>query len=305
MEKSDKNGSLPDNWVSFYEEMIKRATVYIKNQYWAIDENTLALWLNNFQKDDEKLLSALIIYRLIYRNKKPMLSMYNHIIQAILPSILEKLALYNETSIDSFINKIETNPWGLNFRFSTITEVDASPSKSGAQLLREFKRDGPFHEKMLFSISNLPVIDPKIKALVFFDDFMGTGEQFDIMLENIKDKINDIQIIYCPLAAHADGIAFIEKKYPSIILAPVEILDDNYNFFNKAHMPKLLENFDINTLKKTYYSLLAKTKLDERKFLGRGEQALTYIFSLSSPNNSLPILTYRDQEINWERLFAR
>ena len=296
---------LPDNWESFYKEMIDRSKIYINNSYWGITEVQLALWLKNFKSNEEKFLSALIIYRLMYRNIKPRISMYKHIIQVILPTILEKHGLYNENSLEVFLKKIEVNPWDLPFKFSTIIGVDKKISKSGPQLLREFRREGFFHPDLEIAPDELPIKDPKIKALVLFDDFLGTGKQFKKFYKKIQDNVKNLLIIYCPLAAHSEGIAKLASIYPHIIVEPVELLNKNYHFFDKTYMPKLAENLDIEDLKKVYINMLTKTKLPKKDYFGYGNQALTYIFNFSSPNNSLPILTYYDIDILWEKLFSR
>lgn len=293
---------LPDEWESFYCEMKTRAKEYIRIKYWDIKEEILVLWLKNFSTDHEKFISALIIYRLIYRNREPRLSMYNQIVEVLLPNILEKNNIYTILSLDDFHYKLQYTPLELPFRFSTIVNVDSSPAKSGATLLREFKRFKEFHSDMEVSMNNLKNID--IKSIVLFDDFMGTGKQFETFMEIIKNEIGDIILIYCPLAAHIDGIKHINKLYPNIIISPVEILDSKNSFFSQEYFPKLAEDINIEGLQKVYENMIKdKPSIIKDGYLGFGEQALTYIFDMSSPNNSLPVLSNKDN--NWERIFPR
>lgn len=295
---------LPKEWESFYTEMHTRAKSYIRIDYWDISEEELDLWLSNFQSDEEKFLSAIIIYRLIYRNEQPRLSMYHHIIEILLPSILEEKGIYTATSLDQFHHDLKHSFHNIPFRFATIEGVDGRASKSGHEILRNFARKGSFHSSLEISINNIETLDPdNTKAIILLDDIMGTGEQFDTYLQNFQSKLENFTLIYCPLSAHIDAINYISSKYPDVIVSPVEILEHKYTFFDSSFIPKIAENIDMDEFKEFYCNFAkSKTKL-RRGLLGKGDQALTYIFDVSSPNNSLPILTYEDE--NWHKLFPR
>lgn len=294
---------LPEGWENFSEEMSKRAKKYIEIGYWDITLESLSLWKKNFITDKEIFLSALIIYRIIYRNKMPRLSMYRDIIERILPNELKKLDFYPTDTLNNFINHIETNPWKLPFRFTTIEGVDKSSSKSGAQLLREFRRFGKFHPKLESNIEDESKSKDKIPIIVIFDDFMGTGNQFEAFLKINDPYRKNLKLIYCPLTAHEEGINYIRTNYPEVIVSPVEILDNNYSFFSHEYMPKISEEIKMEDLRQLYSDVMKRTKLRPEQYFGYGEKSLLYIYDLSSPNNSLPILTYNDQ--NWTNIFER
>ncbi len=295
---------LPEEWESFYTEMCKRAKDYIRISYWDITEEDLDLWLFNFKEDEEKFLSAIIIYRLIYRNEQPRLSMYHHIIEVLLPSILEEQGIYVVSSLDQFHYDLQHSFNNIPFKFATIENVDTKASKSGHEILRNFARKGSFHSSLEISINNIEDLDTeKTKAIILLDDIMGTGEQFDTYLQTFQSKLEKFTLIYCPLTAHIDAISYIRDKYPDVIVSPVEILEQNYTFFDSSFMPKIAENINMDEFKEFYCSFIkSKTKL-KKILLGKEDQALTYIFDVSSPNNSLPILTYADE--NWNKLFPR
>ncbi len=295
---------LPEEWESFYTEMYKRAKDYIRISYWNINEEDLDLWLSNFKEDREKFLSSLIIYRLIYRNEQPRLSMYHHIIEILLPSILEEKGIYVVTSLDQFHYDLQHSFHNIPFRFATIESVDKKASKSGHEILRNFARMGSFHSSLETSIDTVEDLDTeKVKAIILLDDIMGTGEQFETYLKKFKSKLENFILIFCPLAAHIDAISYIGDRYPDVIVSPVEVLEQEYTFFDSSFMPKIAENIDMAVLEGYYRSfVMSKTKL-RKNLLGKEDQALSYIFDVSSPNNSLPILTYEDE--NWDKLFPR
>lgn len=296
---------LPDEWEAFYEDMIGRAKQYIVIKYWDISEDDFLLWLQNFETDHQKFLAAIIIYRIIYRNINPMLSMFRYISDIILPNVLEELHIYTIDSLESFHNKLKEG-YGVPILFSAIEDVDGQTGKSGSTIIREFARKGSFHNRLKVSAQNFKDIDrSKIKMVVLFDDIMGTGEQFNTFLKKYYQDLEDLVCLYTPLTATSLGLkSFNNDEYPNVIIKPVEILDENYSFFKKKFMPKIAENIDIEDLLHVYEDLVkSKTRLTSNNILGRESLALTYIFSVSTPNNTLPIFSYNDK--NWNAIFPR
>jgi hypothetical protein len=299
--------NLPDNWEEFYIEMCTRAKKYIILSYWSISEPTLCIWLSNFKTNHEKFFSALLIYKIIYRNKISRISMYHDIVDIFLPNVLEENNIQEFKSLNELNNLLKSSPWSLCFKFTTITDVDTSPSKSGSQLLREFQREGRFHKKMQITLSEMENLsnNEKIKAIVIFDDIMGTGEQFETYLNKCQDYHSRFLFIYCPLVAHKRGMEYIKSKFPDVVLLPVEEVDDTYSFFDNSYFPKIAENIEISDLNSFYFKLIKeKTNLAKKDYYGKNKQALTYFFDLSTPNNTLPIFWY-EKDSEWECLFPR
>lgn len=298
---------LPDNWKIFYDEIIKKTKELIKVHYFDdIKQDDLILWLSNFDTDEEKFLSSLLLYKLIYRSEESLLSMYRHIVDILLPNILEKKGLYTITSIEKFHEELKNKYTKLPFVFSTVEFIDDDPAKSGHQLLRLFARKGSFHNNRKISVKKLAELNKDIvKAIVIFDDIVGTGEQFLDYLKATESFHKDFLFIYFPLAASFDALEHIKKEYEGIIIQPVEIFDEDNFFFSKKGFPKhISEELDIEWLKKVYIDLMKrKTFLKEKSLLGYGDKSLTYFLNISAPNNSLEIFTYKDQ--NWHNLFNR
>lgn len=294
---------LPPEWESFYEDMTWNARKYIKINFWQIKEEDFLLWLKNFETDHEKFIAALIIYRIIYRNNDSMLSMYYYIIDIILPNVLADLG-FELPHLDELHKRLNRGE-ALPFKFSTIENVDDQTGKSGNTILRDFARYGGFHKRFKISSERLSDIDRETcKVVVLFDDIMGTGEQFTSYLEKYHHNTKGLTLIYTPLSATRSAIdSFNHEKFTNVKIAPVEILDERYNFFDKKFMPKIAESIDNKKLREIYIDLIKhKTKL-KHNLLGRGDQALTYIFSVSTPNNTLPILWYSDDQ--WHGLVPR
>jgi len=294
---------LPEEWEEFCSDMHNRAIKYIRINHWDIAEDDFLLWYKNFDTNHEKFLAAIIIYRIIYRNKLSILSMYQYIIDLIIPKVLKNNSIHIGT-MDDFHKTLERG-YGSSILFSTIENIDQGTGKSGSTILRDFARYGSFHNDLKVSAEKLKDVDRnKNKVIVLFDDIMGTGEQFNTFLEKFYLDTEELILLYCPLAATTIALeSFDYIKYPRVIIEPVEKLDTRYNFFNEEFMPKIIENIDINNLIGLYERMMKqKTKL-KKGLMGRGDLGLTYIFSVSTPNNTLPILFYNDDL--WNHLVPR
>ncbi len=81
---------IPPNYLEFYNEIVGRCHSLIELKYWdKIEPRTLDAWLDNFKTDEEKYLSSLILYKLIYRNDKTIDSMLSKLFHITIPNILE------------------------------------------------------------------------------------------------------------------------------------------------------------------------------------------------------------------------
>lgn len=211
---------------------------------------------------------------------------------------------YTITSLKEFHQQLSLHYGSLPFRFTTIDEVDGKTAKSGSSLLRIFQREGRFHKNLIVSKATLSNLSPEVKLLCILDDFMGTGMQFDSYMKSIAKFNVKAKLIYCPLAAHHDGLQTVEKKYPNVSIIPVEIINESYSFQDSKFMPKIAEKINIEEFSNFYQEFMQnKTKLKSDDFLGKEKQGLSYLFNLSTPNNNLPIFFYDDQ--NFSQLVPR
>jgi hypothetical protein len=134
-------------------------------------------------------------------------------------------------------------------------------------------------------------------ALVFIDDFSGTGLTLEKWWENIEPSVRpaNAEIFVGVLVLNERARSRIED-FAEAVLA-VEELDESHNVFASA-------NKDFSQIDKD--RLLAQCKRTgcgtkyERGFEGCG---LLLAFKHGCPNNSLPILWYESD--SWRALFKR
>lgn len=288
------------------EMVFVRAKKLIELDYWDnLTQRGLDLWIQNFKTREEKYLAAAILHALIFRNRKSIKTLGDDIFQIILPEILEEKGIYKIDSISNWIKSLTSNRCrDLPIRFSAIDDIDDKGVKSSSTILSELK--GKFFDGNLSVNShNLAKhVENGVKAVILFDDIIGTGEQFDSFYQKRKLNELDTTIIYIPFAAVRSSAQKLDEKYGNLVIYPVELIDDTNKFFCESNDFLCYANDITPTQFRDFYLKLCKdNKINLNGNLGIGELELTYIFSSSTPNNNLAMLMHKGE--NWSGLFTR
>lgn len=292
------------------ERIFENAKKLVDYKYWdGIREDQLLNWLENFCTEKERYIAAVILYRLIYRNRQTIVTFGAQLFQITIPDYLEEKGVYIVDDLEYWQKELNNSNAraSLPIRFSTIEAVDDKPAKSGASIYRALK--GEFFEQNLgVSASAIKKLktNPKVNTLIFFDDILGTGQQFINFVNKYElDKL-DMNILYCPFAAYDQGLIRVSNKFPNIDIRPVEILSELDGIFCAGNKLLDLDSGSISGYCKQLYLDICERKgfkLQEDEWLGRGGLSLTYLFNDSTPNNNVSAIWYADD--NWKRLAKR
>lgn len=296
--------SAPKNYNEIFEETISKTLRLIELGYIDIvEKNIVKKWLYNFVSPEEKYLATIILNSLIFRNEDAIIKMFQTILQVKLPKIFKKLNMTFFSSIEDLEYKIKTSSEinKLNFCISTIEGVDTNIGKSGEYLNRLLKKNQIIFKTINYNITSSNTKPNRLNTIIFIDDIVGTGTQFEKFYNKYKNKIEKFDnIIYIPLVGHELGINFLKTNFPNVIVEPLELLNKTHTFFESN-----LDKFDeINTLEdlRIFYNEMIKKKGLVIKLTGFELNTL-YIFNMSSPNTNLPLI-YCENE-SWNRLFIR
>ena len=194
-----------------------------------------------------------------------------------------------------------------------VSYLDNNPAKSGPEYAKIFVEKNNIYkghstepEKISKKLLELENID----AIVFIDDFIGTGNS---ILENIKPilKQNEeklvekgiiiiIGVITGFLEAKHKVIEFIKKQKVRISLKIMAPLDNNDKCFDEHSMvyPQPIEREKARIAFRDI-----GTKLERKHPLGYGDCQATVIFPNTCPNNTLPILWKETKD--WRPIFKR
>lgn len=304
----------PDDYLEFYDEVVRKSYALIELNYISgITKKNLNLWLDNFKTKEEKYFSSLLLDSIIYRNKNAIISLTMRIIQTILPNILEKLDIYKFKSIKEWEEKLisDVSYKGLPFIFSTIDTVDGKCGKSGHELIRLLSKNEIINRNLTLDL-NFSKPNQSCKTVIFLDDLLGSGKQFEDFIKLNLDKLSDIDnIIYCPLVAHETGLKRIKEFSleisKRIYVYPAEKINEKYNFFyQKLNNSKSIDGINLDRdIIEFHEKLMINNNLvkDVNEIYGFGSLGLLYFFETGIPNNTLPIL--RNQTKDWNRLIYR
>ena len=151
-----------------------------------------------------------------------------------------------------------------------------------------------------------------IKALVFIDDFVGTGDTVSGYLKELNtthsEIINqkEIQVFFVAVIAFKRGWQQIEKVADSlkfkINAKYCELIDEEACCFSEKSAIFTNQNEREKAKELAWYY---GHKLEKNCPLGYGDLELAFVFERSCPNNSLPILWSESVNPKWVPLFKR
>jgi len=300
------------DWQKKYEEVIHKTQAYIQSNYWdGIDIHTLRAWLKNFKTDEEKYFSGCMLDALVFRTKEMVDSCYRHLASSLIPKFLASRHINLPNEIDEWLLNLKTGK-NVPFRFIAIETIKGKPGKSGSVVARDLRNELFLARHLVQSPNKIPNFTSEVEAIIFLDDFAGTGEQFCDFFDEISPNllVQSYHIAYCPLACHEDAKKLIEGSYPNVTVIPVELLTKEDEFFHPldGYFRGDKEN-NIDDAKEFYLNVCEKMGLDRSDenayLLGKGGLSLSFAFHLSTPNNNLKLYYHRPVDDSWNYLLQR
>lgn len=298
---------VPEKNASLFSEVQQRFRMLLKKRIiTGIDEETLDCWLANFKTEEERYFAACVLGRLIFRSKNMIDSSIDQLLNCMLPTYLRQKGLYPYDDIDSFLSSIRQDDPSHFIRF---VGVDGSKQndtgKSGVVVIRHYKRREKIPKSVTIRPDALNELPEHVKCIVFLDDMLGTGKQFETFAKThaLAEK-SGLQIVYCPLVAFQDGLDKLGKSCPWLTVLPIETLNERHQFFcESAQTPGVWAVDGANTVLDTrgFYDRLA-TKRGIPKTTRHGLDLLLG-FEDSTPNNSLSVLWASSDD--WANLLMR
>ncbi len=192
-----------------------------------------------------------------------------------------------------------------------VSYIDPSPSKSGAEYAKKFVEVNNIYFENAVEPSKIPEkLNDNIKALVFVDDLIGTGntllENIVGVLENLKSKTKDKEFVvicgYITGFQSASTAAEVKllKKGLEVFVKIIDPLNNADKCFDESSKIFVNPN-ERNEAKNVCHEI--GNKLEKSHPLGYGNCQTTIIFPTTCPNNSLPILWKASKD--WTPLFER
>lgn len=262
----------------------------------SISHDDVDNWFLNFSNEEEHLLAGLMLEGLVYRSASQTSSLLRNAIGAAISHAIYQNpieALFSE----NFLNVLTSKDVRGDIRLVPVIRDSDPPTKSGPSVARLYKREIKINDDyMIWPWLIGDNYKKGVRVFVFIDDTLATGKQFSAFIEHSIDKeYKDACFIYIPLLAHEKGLKFIKSKHERLLVSPVEVVSDEFSFF-KTGKAALFD--DIEEL----YLKVAKKYLNKRLYrkMAKGYEglSLTFSYSHSTPNASLPLYWYDSDDFS-------
>lgn len=284
---------LPD-WSSTFVQAIEAdVSRLISQQLWPVERARFDGWYGQFGSREERFFAATLLHRISIRTKKQfsaaMLTLYRGSVSHHLYPQEDDLYLVRQLCG-------RTDP---KLRLVPVLRKIDPPTKSGVVVLRRLQRllhmksswlAWPWQARDLLE-------DGTIERVVFVDDFLGSGSQFNDFFNEwgFSKLLKAGNMLYAPVAAHVKGIEALVAAHKDLQVTASEILDSECGFFSDGAWLSMCRG-DLSSVdaKAWYLDFAESRRLIPKDIgpLGVGELALTYGFEHATPNNSLPALWY-------------
>jgi len=299
---------LPKDWRVYTEQILERCASLIQYRIWGdFHSSRLRRWMNNFTTDEERYFAACVLDSLIYRSKDQTLALIRQLFQRSLPD-LTRLDPTPSGAIEDWQELLRTSQVSGDpgLRMVAVVKSSDPPGKSAQVIARYMMQDLSINKQWLINPWEMRRhAKAGCNIFVFTDDFLGTGDQFEEVVESerLPPLFASTYCVYAPLVAHVDGMHYLRSKYKELRLSPVEVLDDSYGLFHATSRAFEDQTNTPESAKDFYYELLKKKGIriqgPERR--GYGHLELAYAFEHATPDNNLPILWW--QKNRWNPLF--
>jgi len=189
------------------------------------------------------------------------------------------------------------------------------PAKSGAHFARLYADEAKIYVESVVEkgkISEALQNNKEVQAVVFVDDFVGTGQSASEYLSDLSLKIREstenrkLKLYFIVVVAYIRGWRNLEKALEGFGL-PIEahaceILNEEAKCFGEksAAFPDPNEREYAKKVALTYGKEIVR-----KNPLGYGDLELAVVFERGCPNNSLPILWSESVRPQWTPLFKR
>ena len=297
---------IPDTHHRLFEDVERRFRQLLrKNVVTGIDETRFDNWLANFWTDADRYLAARILDGLTYRSNAMVCSSIDHLLQCILPLELRRVGLHFD-SVDALLAALEDPGDGFPIRFVAVDGAyESEPGKSGAVVIRLFRRHARIHKKLTCRPDGLGTLPGTVKCLVFVDDMVGTGRQFVSFAKThqLTTFAPRLALLYAPLMAFDAGILTIERDVGVVAVRPVETIDARHAFYRESSKPGVWGADEVNTVADVRAHVLGLVADRGIPTSTRHSLDLVLGFEHATPNNSLPLLWARSP--TWAPLLIR
>jgi len=295
---------VPEFGADFIDRVARRVDCLITLNLWDIPKDRFEGWISQFHTGQERFFASCVLDSLIYRSKRQFVAASEALYRG---ELARELRAHLKSNSDvALINALRgrSDP---GIRLVPVIKKNDPPTKSGPLVLRIIQKHFGIIDRWTiwpWEIDHA-LTKEHVKAIVFVDDFLGSGDQFDEFLrnQNLPTNHTNVTWLYAPVMASHEGMEKLRPMQPHVLVVAAEVLQGFHKFFSADNW-QLLTNGKISETdaRKFYEDLLRARNLPFTGHeYGHSDMELCVGFEHSSPDNSLPILWHQDSL--WNSLF--
>ncbi|MCA0948670.1 hypothetical protein [Shewanella chilikensis] len=299
-----------------------------------IDWQDVEAWLDNFNANDdlnecEKLQMLHLLDQFMYFGEREIKILLQCVFRDKFKyKIIHHIRKKRQNTLDREIIEKNFQNELMNTRFLGV----GNPSESGTHLLYYFRQENKLpknlfqHKDDIFETEHVirdesengPIIrkterlaNLEISNYVFLDDMCGSGVQASIYLKETVEKVKLLnpkaKIFYYVLFANSEGIKNIKSRVGLYIdyIDCVFELDNSFKCFGENSRHFKSTNEYIDRIKSQAISSKYGAMLLPNCPLGYDDNQLLIGFNHNTPDNTLPIIWFDEEGINWRPIFKR
>jgi hypothetical protein len=321
--------------VQEFEDQLYRKVKVLNETTWEHRANRPSIdrWLGNFSDSKEKTHALFLLSQFMYFGSLQMRELLKCLYRDLYKCpVIDKIRRQNANTLDNTLITSAFKSAQIGTRFLGI----GNPSESGTHLLYFFRQENKLPKKIFINTheifkkdaaGNLALYDPSVKHFVFIDDFCGSGSQAIDYSTNIIHAIKAIdptvETSYLMLFATKGGSEEVATRTLFDNVSSVVELDESFKYFHadsryfkniSTHIDKdflqaLCEKHGEALMKSVYgQNGLADPELtlaSQRDRLGYKDCQLLLGFHHNTPDNTLPIIWYDEELLDWFPAFRR
>lgn len=295
-----------------WEDTVKKKIRYMTNQIWdGINPTEVDEFINNFDASDQ-IVGWVLLDMLIYYSNEQEESIISNLMRLLKRDIWLKEDMAKRELSSSEIKK-EFNNIYKKMCFVPVDESDISASSFS--LTSQFKKSEDVSRQVKYiKLTDVPLMMAmKNKYFVFYDDLIGTGNQFktfwekpifgdnkSISLTDLAMNNPDVCFYYMVLGGCQDGIDLLVKKIPNLRIIVSEFFPKSADVFSDEN-----EYWELNPDKKELVLKYVSEKEQELNLKSPFSKNLPVLFQHGRASNTALSLYWSTKSSSWKELYKR
>lgn len=288
---------------------IERKIKYFVNNIWdGLNETDISRFLGNFSKEDE-IVGYVLLDMLIFYSSEQEQSIVENLIRLFKKDLwisnVEDFCKKTSSQINHELNILLNNT-------CMVPVIDSDMSDSALGISPFFKKTKLFPSSMKYINPDELVIYVAMRKriIVFYDDMIGSGQQFvdfiqkkrfkDFSIKDIVNRNEDIYFYYLAFSGFKEGIEYINQEVPQIRVIVSEFFDEE-NMITNVSNDYWYYNFELK--EKVIDYIQRKKELYRTK--NNFSKDLAVMFQHTRASNTCLSLYWIKRTGEWEALYER